>query len=112
MQPGDPRWNMTLNSALRGQYLNRAFVRCLAHCSQGSRGLVWGHIRHPQGKLCLEEAAGPGHAGETEVMVCSFSGQGCSLHTRMLLPDQGPFGKAALLAGPGYEQTLLYARLL
>lgn len=99
---------MTLSSALRWQDLNRAFAWYLASCSQGSSGLVWGDIWHPQRKLDSEEAEGPAHARETEVTACSFSLQGCSLHTRMLLPDQDPFGKerAALLAGPGYEQTL------
>lgn len=64
----------------------------------------------PSGKLDLEEAEGPAHAGET-VMVCSFTQQGCSLHTRMLLPNKDPLEKKEqLLTDLAYEQTLLCAR--
>lgn len=64
----------------------------------------------PSGKLDLEETVGPAHAGET-AMVCSLTQQGCSLHTRMLLPNKDPLEKKEqLLADAGYEQTLLCAR--
>lgn len=92
MQHGEIQNGMwPLVSTLQWQDLNRAFVQYLAHCSQGSMVHLGRHMT-PSGKLDLEEAEGPAHAGET-VMVCSFIQQGCSPTYQDASTKQRSFGK-------------------